>query len=138
MATAAAIKPDVRARSVELAQAKGYTHCSWAAHRIGYTLDETTGELVNAAWMIDSATSDAQYAVTYVAGISSISGDDQDDLAECECKAAQYGRPCWHAGLGYLCGRYLRGLFSPAGRAEEAAIAEYATIADENARALGF
>lgn len=128
MATATAIRTDAKTRSIELAQEKGHTVCSWAARSIGFTLGED-GQLVNAAWRVESASSDAEYVVTYTAA---------SDRAECECAAAQYGRPCWHAGLALLKGRYLARLYSAGGRDE----AEYIVLRDlahaGNAAALGY
>lgn len=86
---------DARVRSLELAVAKGHTACSHAAKTLGWALDER-GELVSLALEIRSATSDAVYAVGYLA-----SSDD----ALCECEAAQHHAACWHRGLAILCGR---------------------------------
>ncbi|HZC04413.1 MAG TPA: hypothetical protein VE338_02135 [Ktedonobacterales bacterium] len=103
---------DAKARSLVLATAHGQTSCSWAAKTLGWTLDETTGELVSLALAISSATSDETvYAVGYRAAA---------DDAECECPAAQHGRGCWHRGLAMLAGRSIARCYSPAGRRENA------------------
>lgn len=128
MAIATATHVDQRARSLELAQARGHTVCSWAARTIGWTLGDG-GELVNAAWRVESASSDAEYIVSYTAA---------DDRAECACQAAQHHRPCWHAGLALMKGRYLAHLYSPAGRAEAEYEAQRAAVFEDNMRALGY
>lgn len=134
MATAVAVKVDARARSIDLAEARGETVCSWHARSIGLTLDGANGEgdLVNAAWRVASASSDAVYTVTYTAA------GDHGDHAECECRSAQYGRPCWHVGLALMMGRYLAQMYSAAGRAEAERTYRRDLAHEGNARALGF
>ncbi|HZC04072.1 MAG TPA: SWIM zinc finger family protein [Ktedonobacterales bacterium] len=95
MATATKTLTDARARSIELATAKGHTPCSHAAKTLGWHLDERD-QLVSLALEIHSAHDETRYAVGYLA-----SADD----ASCDCQAAQYGRPCWHRGLAIICGR---------------------------------
>lgn len=131
MATAMVTRIDQRARSIELAEARGETVCSWHARSIGYTLGEG-GDLVNAAWRVASASSDAVYVVTYIAA------GDHADYAACECRSAQYGRPCWHAGLALMMGRYLARMYSAAGRAEAERAYRRDLAHEGNARALGF
>ena len=92
---AAAKMTDARTRSIELAQARGETPCSWAARTLGWTLDDATGALVSLALAIHSAHSEQVYSVGYRASV---------DDATCDCPAARYGRPCWHRGLGVLKG----------------------------------
>lgn len=106
--TATQVAMESKARSIELAQAKGHTACSHAARIIGWVCDGE-GDLTSAAWRIASATSDAEYTVGYLAFT---------DDADCDCRAGQFGRPCWHRGLGIIIGRELARIYSPAGRAE--------------------
>lgn len=128
MATAAGIPYGRRVHPLDLAKARGYTVCSWAARAIDLTLGEN-GELVNAAWRIDSASSATNYVVTYTAA---------GDHVECECLAAKHHRPCWHTGLGLMLGHYLAALYSPEGRVEASSIAKLAAIAADDARCLGY
>jgi hypothetical protein len=133
MATAAAkATTDARARSIELAQARGETPCSWAARTTGWTLDEQSGALVSLALAIYSAhDADTVYAVGY---------DARRDDASCDCPAARYGQRhgCWHRGLGIVKGRSVARLYAPAGRAEAARASQADLAAEENARALGY
>ena len=120
---------DLRARSLELAEARGETVCSWHAHSIGMTLGED-GQLINAAWRVESATdSDREYVVTYQAA---------GDHAVCECHAAQFGHACWHAGLGLMIGRSLQRLYSPAGQVEAERQYQRDLAHEGNATALGY
>lgn len=88
---------DAKTRSLELATARGETHCSHAAKMLDWTLDER-GQLVSLALSVASATSKRGYVLTY-----SRAADD----APCSCEAAQHARGCWHRGLALLCGRYV-------------------------------
>ncbi|HEU5343165.1 MAG TPA: SWIM zinc finger family protein [Ktedonobacterales bacterium] len=126
---AAAKMTDARTRSIELAQARGETPCSWAARTLGWTLDDATGALVSLALAIHSAHSEQVYSVGYRASV---------DDATCDCPAARYGRPCWHRGLGVLKGRSVARLYSPAGRAEAERAYRADLAAEDNARALGY
>lgn len=132
MATARATMADARARSIELATARGETSCSWVARTLGWTLDAHSGALVSLALAIHSAhDADTVYAVSY---------DARHDDAACDCLAARYGgrHGCWHRGLAIIKGRAVARLYSPAGRAETAC-AFYADLsAESNARALGY
>lgn len=98
---------EAKARSLALAAARGHTACSHAARTRGWSLNETTGELVSLALEIASATSERVYAIGYLAAT---------DDAICECAAAQHGSPCWHCGLALLVGRAVERLYAPAGR----------------------
>lgn len=129
MATAVAKTTDARARSLELAEARGETPCSWAARTLGWTLDEHTGALVSLALAIHSAHSDAVYAVGYLAG---------SDDASCDCPAGAHHRPCWHRGLAILKGRSVARLYTLAGRAEAARAYRADLAAEDNARVLGY
>lgn len=128
MAAVVTVQHDRQAHSIELAQVKGHTVCSWAARTVGFTLGEY-GELVGAAWRVDSASSDAEYVVTYTA---------VGNHVECECLAAKHHRGCWHAGLGLMLGGYLARLYSPLGRIEAAVTAERNAAQESNAANLGF
>lgn len=97
---------DPQVRSVALA-ARGHTACSHAARTLGWTLDED-GALVSLALEVASAHGDAVYAVGYSAA---------SDDASCDCRAAQFGQPCWHRGLAIVMGREVARLYAPAGRA---------------------
>lgn len=126
----AAVKTtDTRARSLELATARGEAPCSWAARTLGWTLDDATGALVSLALAIHSAHSEQVYAVGYRTSV---------DDAECDCPAASYGRPCWHRGLAILKGRIVARLYAPAGRAEAERAYRADLAAEDNARALGY
>ena len=133
MATAVAkTMTDGRSRSIELAEARGETSCSWAAKTLGWTLDDATGTMVSLALAIHSAhDASTVYAVGY---------DVRRDDATCDCPAARYGhhRACWHRGLAILCGRSVARLYSPAGRAEAARAYQATMAAEDNARALGY
>lgn len=129
MATAVAKTTDARARSLELAEAHGHTSCSHAAKTLGWTLDERTGALVSLVLEISSATSDAVYAVGYLAG---------SDDASCDCPAGAHHRPCWHRGLAILKGRSVARLYTLAGRAEAARAYRADLAAEDNARVLGY
>jgi len=96
MATAAAKSTDMRTRSIELAEARGY-HGSGSAQSIGATFG-ADGQLVALAVRVPSASSDGSYTVGYLAA--------RDD-AECECEAARHGRACFHRGLAIRAGRYV-------------------------------
>lgn len=131
MAAAAAAKTThPRTRSLELAEARGETSCSWAARTLGWTLDDETGELISLALAIHSAHTDATvYAVTY---------DARRDDATCTCKAAAHRQACWHRGLGLLKGASVARLYAPAGRAEAERAYRADLAAEDNARALGY
>ena len=133
MATAVAkTMTDGRSRSIELADARGETSCSWAAKTLGWTLDDATGTLVSLALAIHSAhDASTVYAVGY---------DARQDDATCDCPAARYGQRhgCWHRGLGIVKGRSVARLYAPAGRAEAARASQADLAAEENARALGY
>lgn len=94
MATATTV--DQRARSLELAAAKGYT-LQGPARTLGAAFSED-GRLISLAVRVASASSDAVYIVTY---------QTATDRAACECPAAAHARPCWHAGVGLAGGRYV-------------------------------
>lgn len=130
MASAAATRTstDARTRSLELAEARGETACSWSARTLGWSLDEQSGALVSLSLEIASATSDAVYSVTY---------DAASDDACCTCRSAQYGRPCHHRGLACTKGRAVARLYAPAGRAEAARAYQRDLATEGNARALG-
>lgn len=132
MATALKTMTDARSRSIELAEARGETPCSWAARTLGWTLDERTGALVSLALAIHSAHDAATvYAVGY---------DARRDDATCDCPAARHGHlhGCWHRGLAIIKGRSVARLYSPAGRAEAARAYQVTLAAEDNARALGY
>ena len=130
MATATRPTTDARTRSLELAEARGETSCSWAARTLGATLEERTSVLVSLALEIHSAhDADTAYTVGY---------DAQRDDAACTCPAAAHHQACWHRGLGILCGRSVARLYSPAGRAEAARAARFDLAAEHTARALGY
>lgn len=94
-------------RSLKLALTKGHTNCSHAARTLVWALDED-GILASLTLEIQSARSDATYGVVYLAAA---------DDGICDCRAALFGRPCWHRGLGILCGRAVAQLYTAVGRA---------------------
>ena len=119
---------DSRARSLALAEARGETSCSWAAHTRAETLDPVTGALRTLALEIDSATrADVRYALTY---------DAATDDAQCCCRAACAGQGCWHRGLAILIGRSVAACYTPVGRATAAREDAAHLAAEANAEAL--
>jgi hypothetical protein len=98
MAAAVKTTVDARARSLELAEARGYWSVCPPGRSVGLALDDA-GLVISYTLRIPSASeADVWHIVTY-----SASHDD----AVCDCHAGQYGRACWHRGVAIRAGRRL-------------------------------
>lgn len=94
---------DPRARSLALAEARGYGSVCPPGRTVGVVVDAEEGRLITLTLAIPSATSGRVYGVIYHA---------PQDHATCACAAGQHARPCWHTGVALRSGRWLAGVYA--------------------------